>query len=97
MKKTYMGVPREDFPWYPRIDAGLCTMCGACKDFCPNDVFEAGAECMLVKNWMNCVVGCDKCATQCPFQAISFPTKAELMKWMEEAREKRKKLSKEKK
>jgi NAD-dependent dihydropyrimidine dehydrogenase PreA subunit len=97
MKKTYMGVPREDIPWYPRIDKDLCTLCGACKEFCPNDVFEAGAECMLVKNPMNCVVGCDKCMTECPVAAISFPDKAQLLKWIEEAREKKKQPAPEKK
>ena len=89
MKKTYLGVPREDIPWCPHINADLCTLCGVCKDFCPNDVFEAGAECMLVKNPMNCVVGCDKCAAECPVGAISFATKEELLEWVRQAREKR--------
>ena len=87
-KKTYMGVPREDIPWYPRIDPALCTVCGACKEFCPNDVFEAGATCMLLKNPMSCVVGCDKCAAECPVGAISFATKEQLLAWIHEAREK---------
>lgn len=88
MTKKYMGVPRADIPWFPRIDAEKCTLCGKCAEFCPNDVFEAGAVCMLIKNPINCVVGCDKCAAECPVGAISFATKEELLAWVREARAK---------
>ena len=97
MKKTYMGIPREDIPWCPIIDTSKCTACGLCAEFCPNGVFEMGAEVMTVKNPMNCVVGCDKCATECPVAAISFPDKAQLLKWIEEGREKAKQSTTEKK
>jgi len=86
MKKTYMGIPREDLPWYPRIDEEKCIACGKCLEFCPNDVFELGAKVMVVKNPMNCVVGCTKCAPECPVDAISFPTKKELIAWIRKAK-----------
>ncbi|MFA4873881.1 MAG: ferredoxin family protein [bacterium] len=88
MKKTYLGLPREDIPWCPKIDEDKCTGCGLCAEFCPNGVFEMGADVMTVKNPMNCVVGCDKCAAECPVGAISFATKGELLAWVREAREK---------
>jgi NAD-dependent dihydropyrimidine dehydrogenase PreA subunit len=74
---TFMGIPRESIPWFPTIDEDVCTQCGECLDICPNGVFaqnnsEAKTE---VANPYNCVVLCDKCASFCPSEAISFPDK----------------------
>ncbi|MEC9487078.1 MAG: 4Fe-4S binding protein [Prosthecochloris sp.] len=44
MKKKRKGrltAPRQDIPWFPRIDAELCNSCLSCYDFCPKDVFAS--------------------------------------------------------
>jgi len=76
--KSYLGIPRDRVPWFPSIDADLCTGCGECLDSCPNGVFEldAGAGKMGVAVPMNCVVLCDKCAALCSTEAITFQDKA---------------------
>lgn len=92
MKKTYMGIPRNDIPWCPTIDPEKCTTCGTCAEFCPNGVFEVGDDgIMKVKTPMNCVVGCDKCGPECPTGAITFPNKEQLLTWIKEIRNKREK------
>lgn len=72
--RAYMGIPREQIPWAPRIDAELCIGCGDCLEFCPNHVYalDEQAQKMTVANSGNCVVLCDKCAA-CKQEAISFP------------------------
>ncbi len=85
---TYMGMPREEIPWYLIIDPDKCANCGACMDFCPNDVFEQGGTTMIVANKYNCVVGCDKCFTECDYEALPFPSKEELLDKLKELREK---------
>lgn len=77
--RDYMGIAREEIPWYPTIDEDLCTNCGACLDFCSNEVFEQGDMTTIVTNPYNCVVGCSACAKECPVAAISFPKKEELI------------------
>ena len=86
MAKTYMGIEREKIPWRPNIDPEECIGCGACAEFCANNVFDMVGDIMTVKNPFNCVVGCDKCATECPTSALSFPSKQQLVKWIEEIR-----------
>lgn len=86
--RSYMGIPREEIPWFPTIDPEKCTNCGACKDFCANDVFAAGEAAMEVVWPLNCVVGCNSCTRACPAEAISFPNNEELIKVLRELREK---------
>ena len=85
--RDYMGIPREEIPWYPTIDADLCTSCGSCVDFCSNDVFEQGEISVIVVNPYNCVVGCDACKNDCPSGAIRFPEKNELILKLRELRQ----------
>jgi NAD-dependent dihydropyrimidine dehydrogenase PreA subunit len=73
--RTYLGIPREQIPWAPRIDAEACIGCSECLNFCPNGVYvlnetEGKVE---VANPQSCVVLCDKCGPTCPNDAISFP------------------------
>jgi len=78
-KRTYMGIPREQIPWAPRIDADKCLGCGECLDVCPNGVFVMNEAMNIVEiaDPNNCVVLCDKCAGFCPVEAITFPDKKE--------------------
>jgi NAD-dependent dihydropyrimidine dehydrogenase PreA subunit len=75
--RSYMGIPREKIPWYPRVDPDKCIGCGECLETCPNDVFVMNDETSKVEvaTPENCVVLCDKCAPFCSQEAISFPDK----------------------
>jgi NAD-dependent dihydropyrimidine dehydrogenase PreA subunit len=89
--RDYMGFPREQIPWYPTIQADLCTGCGSCLEFCSNDVFELGDDgVMQVINPYNCVVGCTSCAKMCPVDAITFPAQQELVALLRKLRQERK-------
>jgi len=72
---TWLGIPREEVPWYPILDPGKCTGCRTCVDFCRNDVlaFDESAGKATVKNPFNCVVECSACERLCPQGAIAFP------------------------
>lgn len=83
----YMGIPREKIPWFPVIDADKCTSCGACLEFCSNNVFDQGDTAMEVVQPFNCVVGCKACEQECPVGALTFPTNEELIKSLRELRE----------
>lgn len=78
-KRTYMGIPREQIPWSPKVDEDQCIGCGECLEVCPNGVYVLNEETntMEVADPNNCVVLCDKCAGFCPVEAISFPDKEE--------------------
>jgi len=69
-----------DIEWGPTIDADACTGCGACIDFCCNDVYRRndGESKVVVAHKPHCVTGCSHCATLCEAQAISFPTLEEI-------------------
>lgn len=77
--RAYMGIPREEIPWFPTIDAEACIDDAACLESCANDVFAQGDLTMLVANPMNCVVGCSSCTRICPTDAIHFPDQQELV------------------
>lgn len=84
--RTYMGIPREQIPWFPVINPDKCTNCGSCIDFCNNNVFEAGEKATVVVNPYNCVVGCHSCQRICEFDAITFPTQESLIKILKDLR-----------
>ena len=88
--RHYMGIAREEIPWYPTIDADMCTGCSECLDFCANEVFELAEnnKIMTVKNPYNCVVGCNKCAEFCSTGALTFPSKEDLVAMLRELRAK---------
>jgi len=77
-RASYMGIPREEIPWYPTVDFDLCTGCAECLEVCPNDVYELlefGLAIVAKPN--HCAVLCDKCRSFCEQEAISFPDKRE--------------------
>lgn len=86
----WRGIPREQIPWYPTIDAEMCGGCRTCVDFCKNDVLQFDEEQLKarVRNPYNCVVECSTCGRLCPAGAIGFPDEkafAELIKQLLEA------------
>ncbi len=64
--------------WAPRIDAGACRGCGSCLDECPTGVFAMGRhdKGARVARPEDCRESCDRCATHCPEEGITFPGRA---------------------
>ncbi|MGQ9455271.1 MAG: indolepyruvate ferredoxin oxidoreductase subunit alpha [Armatimonadota bacterium] len=84
--RKYMGIDRDKIAWYPTVDENVCTGCGRCAEFCPNEVFELRDNVVVVANPLNCVPGCDKCASECPVSAITFPPMENLLRQIENLR-----------
>ena len=61
--------------WAPNIDAGSCRGCGTCLDECPAGVFAMGRhdKGARVARPQDCRATCERCATRCPEEGISFP------------------------
>ncbi|KAA8921944.1 ferredoxin family protein [Thermoplasma sp.] len=74
-QKSWHGVDRSLFNWYPIIDESKCDSCGMCLLTCGNDVFrwDGSRSIPLVANPGKCVIGCTTCGKLCPEDAISFP------------------------
>lgn len=72
---TWKGVPREQVPWYPTVDAGKCRGCKECFNFCSHGVYawDAQNNKTLVAHPYDCVVGCSSCMGLCKEEAITFP------------------------
>ncbi len=88
-ESTFMGVPRDQIDWSPRIDYDKCNYCMECVEFCPHQVFEVHEEeeqKFVVKNPNNCVVFCRACGKTCGVDAIDFPNKADTTKHIKEIR-----------
>jgi len=72
---TWKGVPREQIPWYPAVDAEKCTGCRKCFEFCGHKVYawDETNDRPVVAQPFQCVVGCSNCSPQCEQDAIAFP------------------------
>ncbi len=70
---------REQFPWFPRIDADACCADLQCLNFCPHDVFEWDAKSgrPVVAHPVRCLPGCQICLEVCQTGAVSLPSKRE--------------------
>jgi NAD-dependent dihydropyrimidine dehydrogenase PreA subunit len=86
---TFMGVPRDEIPWFPVIDYDKCNFCMECDGFCPHRVFERreGERKLVVANPNNCVVFCRACSKTCGPDALSFPSKPEIIAHIKAIRE----------
>ena len=74
-ENAWQGIPRNEVPWFPTVNAETCTGCGECFNFCSHGVYardEAHSK-SVVNNPFACVVGCSTCAGMCASGAISFP------------------------
>ena len=71
--ETSHGIPRQDIPWFPVVDADTCIGCTLCYTTCGRGVYEMQDNKAVPVNAMSCMVGCSTCGTVCPVQAISFP------------------------
>jgi len=72
-KQMWHGIPREEIPWHPTVDANKCIGCTLCYVTCGRGVYDMKDNKAVVANPLNCMVGCGTCGTVCPVQAISFP------------------------
>lgn len=75
--QLWHGIQRKDIPWYPTISEEKCIGCQLCYVSCGRLVFDYKEEKnkVNVERQYNCMVGCSTCATVCPTEAISFPSK----------------------
>lgn len=72
--KTWHGIPREEIPWYPTVDAEACIGCQLCYVTCGRAVYEMHEGVAVAAAPMECAVGCSTCGNICPTNAIGFPT-----------------------
>ena len=72
-ERTVLSYPRSEIVWHPTVDAVLCTGCGRCFDFCPQQVYEMADGLSSVKQPERCVILCSECAPLCPAGAVTFP------------------------
>jgi len=72
-QEMWHGIPRQDIPWFPVVDADTCIGCTLCYTSCGRGVYEMQDNKAVPVNAMSCMVGCSTCGTVCPVEAISFP------------------------
>jgi NAD-dependent dihydropyrimidine dehydrogenase PreA subunit len=76
-KTLWHGIPRTEIAWYPTIHEEKCIGCELCYVSCGREVFEFDdtKRKAVVERPYNCMVGCMTCATICPTEAITFPSR----------------------
>ncbi len=83
VEQSYKGIPRDEIPWFPKVDPKKCSGCSSCVEFCSQGVFTFDGKSHVTKPY-NCVVGKSSCRAFCPEKAIAFPTQAELKAILQE-------------
>jgi NAD-dependent dihydropyrimidine dehydrogenase PreA subunit len=86
LEMSYKGIPREEIPWFPKVDEKRCSGCSSCVEFCTQSVFSFDGKSHVIKPY-NCIVGNSSCRGFCPEKAISFPTTAELKETLSRLKE----------
>ena len=87
VEQSYKGIPRDEIPWFPKVDPKKCSGCSSCVEFCSQGVFTFDGKSHVAKPF-NCVVGKSSCRAFCPEKAIVFPTHAELKATIQELKAK---------
>lgn len=90
-RSTYTGLPRKEIDWFPKINQEKCKPhdCNFhCVKFCPFGVFSHNDGTVTVSKPYECNVGDESCKFQCPFDAITFPTREELKEMLRKVRAK---------
>lgn len=72
-KNLWHGIPREEVPWRPTVDASTCVGCQLCYVTCGRGVYEMEDGLAVAVSPLQCMVGCTTCANICPVKAITFP------------------------
>ncbi len=78
-QSKWHGVPRQEIPWFPTVNAEACIGCELCFVTCGREVYEIEQQAdgrhvkAVAERPYNCMVGCSTCSMVCPTQAISFP------------------------
>ncbi len=67
------GIPREEIPWLPAVDARACIGCELCYVTCGRGVYVMTDRKAVAAHPYACMVGCSTCAMVCPTDAIRFP------------------------
>jgi NAD-dependent dihydropyrimidine dehydrogenase PreA subunit len=86
LESEHTNIPRQEIPWFPTIDEGLCTNCGICVEFCAKGVYLFDDVHTRVTAPFNCVVGCSGCESLCSPGAIRFPDMEEFMLKLDQLR-----------
>jgi len=90
-QNTYAGVPRSLIDWFPTIDLEKCDYQHyhhECVTACPRSIYEiTPTDSVIVARPYECTVGDISCSFACPFDAISFPSRADLKVMLTKARE----------
>lgn len=84
VEETHQGIPRNEIPWFPKIDVSRCEGCSSCVEFCSQNVFAFFEGKSQVVRPQNCIVGKSSCRDFCPDNAISFPTRSQLKETLSE-------------
>ncbi|MDE3032398.1 MAG: ferredoxin family protein [Acidobacteriota bacterium] len=70
---SWHGIPRQEIPWFPTVNAQACIGCELCYVTCGRGVYELKERKAFAAQPYACMVGCSTCARVCPTEAIHFP------------------------
>ncbi|MDR3685175.1 MAG: ferredoxin family protein [Geothrix sp.] len=73
--ERWHGIPRQEVPWYPTVDAQACIGCELCYVTCGRAVYDIRDRKAVATRPYACMVGCTTCAMVCPTDAIHFPNR----------------------